>query len=149
MSLIEKLGVIKTEFEFWIGDTELEVFSQHLVKRGVFDFKHEPGRHKVGGFGYGYGLEGLFLEFSVGLDYELIVVRKIRPELKAQLQAAVVFYCNDQHIFNKQVFTPRLSIIEDEAIFTVDLTQIPYIEISKITEVIIEVTHYIPSNEEG
>lgn len=62
MSLIEKLGGIKTSYCFDNEDQKAKVVAQYLVKRASYDFYTEHMRDS--GAGYGYGYEALYLEFE-------------------------------------------------------------------------------------
>lgn len=60
-SLIERLGGVKTDFQFTTDSLEMPIIDQVIIKRGVSDYNYND----VGdsGYGYGYGLQTLHLEF--------------------------------------------------------------------------------------
>lgn len=61
-SLIEKLGGVRTEFVIRSISTDVPVLSQAIVKRGMHRSNYSTGLEQA--YGYAYGLQTYYLEFS-------------------------------------------------------------------------------------
>jgi len=68
-SLSEALGAVKTNFQIFSDNKDLNVTDQFIIKRA--ESEHQRGSISDGGYGYGYGYQSLHLEFVTQETYLL------------------------------------------------------------------------------
>lgn len=60
-TITEKLGIVKTDFDFFYEDKKLTIFKQGIIKRAQYHYRFENGQ---------MGLEAYHLEFVYELEYD-------------------------------------------------------------------------------
>lgn len=123
-TLSEKLGAVKTDFNFYSGEVDLEVSQQFIIKNaGAY---HYTGTTFDAGYGYGAGYEVFRLEFMAR--------KKLTQESqrKTQHHFRIGFYDASDNLLasfsfpKKRVSVAVNNSIDDSPLFySIDLLDIP------------------------
>ncbi len=120
MNLIDKLGGIKTDFNFSVNGMPVDVHSQYLVKRGMYHYNTYGSEVYRYGYGYGYGLESLYFEMIlVNFNPTPIVEETSYDSFVSCLMYQIQFFQGEQLVLSKGIWSEKYGYFNSDEVKTI------------------------------